>query len=139
MASNPPPSWLARNAKWVIPSGCVAIFAFVVVLVAAIVWLAMTAMKRSDAYLEAVSRARASAAVREALGEPLEEGFFVGGRVRTLTSGSATADLAIRLSGPKGRGVLNVHATKADGRWHYWLLSLSVTGTHERVNLLKPH
>ena len=138
MASEIPQNWFARNWKWALPAGCLSLVCVIAAIVGVVFLIVMSAIKHSEVYTEAVGRARASAAVRQVLGQPLEEGLLVWGRIRVQT-GTGTANLSIPLSGPKGRATLFVHATKTDTKWSFSQLVLTVKDTHERVNLLRKH
>lgn len=132
-----PPSWLQRNKKKAIAAGC-ALVAFVLLLVVGIVAAlalgVMSLVKSSGAYAEAVSLARKSDEVRAALGEPIEEGWFVTGSVNS-SGASADASLAIPLSGPKDAGTLYVEGRKSAGVWRYSVLELEVKSTGRRIPL----
>jgi len=127
--------WWSRNWKWAVPLGCslpiLACAGFIVFVVS----LTFGVMKSSDAYKDAVARARASAAVTTALGTPLEEGFFVSGEVN-VRNGSGQADLEIPISGPKGSGVIHAVGVKTGGKWDYTTLEVEVKQTGARINLL---
>lgn len=129
-----PPDWFQRNWKWALPVGCgflllasvgslVALFAFVFGM-----------MKNSGAYTEALDRARAHPEAVEALGLPIEPGFFVTGDVH-FSGTTGRADLAIPVSGPNGSGTLYVAATKQAGIWTYQRLVLELEGGR-RIDLL---
>lgn len=91
----------------------------------------------SDVYREALARAKASPGVVRSLGEPLREGLFVSGSIQ-VTGPSGNAELAIPLSGPRGKGTIYLEARKSAGRWNYSRLLVEVTATGERIDLLKP-
>ena len=124
------PAWV----KW-IGLGCLGLFLAVGLAVWAFVSLIMGSLKQSDAYKEALNKVRADAAAVEALGEPIEAGFFLSGSVN-VSGPSGDAVLAIPLEGPKGEGTLYLEATKQAGRWKYSLLELAVDGREERIDLL---
>ncbi|MCL4784112.1 MAG: hypothetical protein KJZ70_13845 [Bryobacterales bacterium] len=134
-----PPSWFQRNKKKAIAAGC-ALVAFVLLLVvgfvAALGFGVMSLVKSSGAYGEALNLARQNEEVRAALGEPIEEGWFVSGSVHS-TGPSAEASLAIPLSGPKGAGTLYVEGRKSAGIWRYSVLELEVKNTGRRIPLLR--
>ena len=107
---------------------------FVFVFVAAIILIVFGAMKSSDAYKMAVTRAKAHPAVIEALGTPIEEGLFLSGNTN-VNGSSGEADLSVPLSGPKGKGTLYVVATKSAGEWNYSKLVFAKPDG-QRVDLL---
>jgi hypothetical protein len=132
-------SWLGRNWWWAVPLGCLIPAlacggCFAVVLPAV-----LGTIKSSDPYKEGVARAKGSAAVRDALGEPIQEGYFPSGNVNTQTSNgveSGNADLTIPLSGPKGSGSVHVVAEKTAGKWNYSTIEATVPGRDHPIDLL---
>ena len=128
-------NWWTRNWKWFVPTGCLTMILFVAAFVSLIFMIAVSAMKTSDAYREALARARASDAVVEALGSPIKDGLFVSGNTN-VNGASGEANLAIPLSGPKGIGTLYVAATKSVGVWNYSNIVLEVKQTRRRIDLL---
>lgn len=128
------PSWLGRNWKWAVPLGCLAFVLALVALVGAIVLLVFGLMKSSDVYRHALAEARASPAVVEALGEPIEPGWYLSGNLE-VRGPSGEADIAIPISGPKGDGTIYVVATKEAGLWSYEVLEVEVAATGERIEL----
>jgi hypothetical protein len=96
----------------------------------------MSLMKSSGAYAEAVAAARQDPDVRQAIGEPIEEGWYVTGNVQT-SGPSGAASLAIPLSGPKGSGTLYVEGRKRADRWRYTVMEFQVKGNSRRIVLLR--
>jgi hypothetical protein len=130
MSEEKRPAWV----KWVV-LGCVGLIVVGLCAAAGIVALVMGSLKQSDAYKEALDKVRGDGAAVEALGEPIEPGFFLSGTVN-VSGPSGDAVLSIPLQGPKGKGTLYLEATKSAGRWTYSLLELAVEGVDERVDLL---
>ncbi|MFN7942813.1 MAG: cytochrome c oxidase assembly factor Coa1 family protein [Thermoanaerobaculia bacterium] len=120
--------------KWVV-LGCSGLLLLVVLGIAACFSLVVGAVKQSGAYQEALEKARATPAVIDALGSPIEPGYFVSGSV-SVEGGSGEAKLSIPLSGTKGKGTLYAEATKRADRWQFSLLELEVEGRSERIDLL---
>jgi len=129
-------SWWSRNWAWFIPAGCISALA----LLAGFVWLILSfvagMMKSSDAYKQALARARANPAVVDALGQPIREGFFVSGSIN-VNGPSGHADLAIPIAGSRGQGTIFLVAHKAAGQWSYSTLVVEIDQTHQRFDLLK--
>jgi TonB family protein len=124
---------LGRNWKWMLPVGCLGLILAGVLFVGGIVLVAMSAIKSSEVYKGALGVAQTHPAVKERLGQPVEDGWFIQGNIKLdATGGNAT--LAIPLSGPKGSGTLHVRAVSPEGTWMYERLDL-VTGG-ETVSLL---
>ncbi len=128
-------NWWTRNWKWFVPTGCITMVFFLAAFVGLIVMIAFSAMKTSDVYREALARAKASDAVVEALGSPIKDGLFVSGSTN-VNGASGEANLAIPISGPKGKGTLYVAATKSVGVWNYSSIVLEVKQTKRRIDLL---
>lgn len=134
--STPRRGWWSRNWKWFVPTGCLTILAMIAAFVALIVFVVFGAMKSTDIYKTAVARAKASAAVKEALGAPLQVGMFLSGDTK-VNGASGTADIAIPISGPKGKGTIYAVATKSAGEWSYETLAVEVAQTQERIQLIE--
>ena len=104
--------------------------------VAFLVFVVAGALKQSDAYKNAVARAKADSRVTSALGTPISEGWFVSGSVHT-NLGSGDADLTIHISGPKGKGTITAVATKSGGEWTYSKLEVKIENSGETIDLLE--
>ena len=87
------------------------------------------AIKSTDPYKDALARAKMHPAV-------IKEGFFVSGRTN-VNGVAGEANLAIPISGPKGKGTVYVKAAKSLGRWSYSDLVVEIKATGNRIDLLK--
>lgn len=105
-----------------------------VAFVAMIVVVVFGAMKSSDAYKIAVTRAKNDERVVRAIGKPISEGMFMSGNTN-VSGGSGQADLAIPISGPKGKAKIYAVATKSAGEWVYSKLVVRVESTGETIDL----
>jgi hypothetical protein len=136
LQGDPPPRWMPkrdwveRNWRWLIPLLCLVVAACFCGFFA----LVMSFMKSSDAYSVALERAKSAPAVIDALGTPIEDGFFVTGSVNIYGS-SGKADLAIPISGPKGEATVYVAAKKSLGVWHFDGLVVDIIKTATRIDL----
>ncbi len=130
-------SWLSRNWKWVVPLGCLGAVAVFAAFTVSIVFLVFGVMKSSDVYKDAVAQASPHALVVEALGEPVEPGWYLSGTIN-VNGSSGDADIAIPISGPRGSGQIYAVATKSAGRWEYEILEVEIDGQPERIDLLSP-
>jgi hypothetical protein len=128
-------NWWKRNWKWFVPLGCFSIALLFVVFIGSVVVIVFSAVKSTDVYKDALTRAKSHPAVIEALGSPVTEGFFVSGSTN-VNGASGEANLAIPVSGPKGKGTIYVAAKKSLGRWEYSGLVLEIANTHQRIDLL---
>jgi hypothetical protein len=128
-------NWWSRNWKWFVPVGCFSICLLFAGFIALIMTFVFGVMRSSDAYKLALIRARAHPAVVEALGSPLQEGWFTSGNVN-VTGPSGNAELSIPVSGPKGSGTLYLEARKSTGEWAFSKLVLKVGKSGRRIDLL---
>lgn len=124
-------SWLRRN-WWKLLA---AAFACMILFIAGIVTLIVGAMRGSDVAKEAVARAQSNALVTQRLGNPISEGWFVGGSIN-VTPASGDANLSVPISGPKGKATVYVTAEKTAGTWAYTVMQAAFEGTGEKVDLL---
>ena len=107
-----------------------------IAFVGSTVLIVFSAVKSTDVYKDALTRAKAHPAVIEALGSPVTDGFFVSGNTN-VNGASGETNLSIPVSGPKGKGTIYVAATKSLGRWNYSGLIFEIAETHQRIDLLK--
>src|SRR5258708_4398103 len=114
MENVPRESWWQRNRKLALVA-CAGLLGVGVVVVA-LLFVVMGSMKSSVAYKQGLAQAQASPSVGEALGQPIEAGFFVTGSI-SVTGPSGKADLGIPVHGPLGKGTLYVTAEKRVGEW----------------------
>ena len=128
-------NWWARNWKWFVPAGCFSVMVLSLGFVALILSFAFGIMKSSDAYKQALAKARSSPEVVNALGSPIKEGFFISGNIN-VNGASGNADLAIPITGPKGKGMVYVEARKSAGEWTYSKLVVQIDRTNERIRLI---
>jgi len=121
-------SWLGRNWRWLL--------SLVVGLALVGSALSVFAFNHADATKLAMATARSNPALVQRLGEPIENGWFIGGSIE-VTPGSGRADLAIPISGPRGRGTLYALAVKEAGVWRLTLLKFSLDADATRLDLLQ--
>jgi hypothetical protein len=132
----PQGSWWTRNWKWFVPVGCLTLILLFCLFVGAIFALVMGSMKSSDAYKQAVAKARANPNVVEKLGTPIAEGYLVSGNIN-VQNDTGDCDLQIPISGPKGKAVIHAVAHKSAGKWEYSRLTIAIEGQRE-LDLLGP-
>lgn len=128
-------SWWDRNWKWFVPTGCLTLVVLFCLFIGLIFTVVMGSMKSSDAYKQAVAKARANPTVVAKLGTPIAEGRWVSGNIN-VANDSGNADLLIPISGPRGKAVVHAVATKSAGKWEFSRLSVVIEGDSE-VNLLE--
>jgi hypothetical protein len=116
-----------RKVLFVVAGGAVVALAFIFAVVSMI--------GRSEPVPQAMQRVQNDPAILDNLGAPVKRGMFVSGSVST-TGPSGHADLAIPLSGPKGKGTLYVVADESADLWNFQRLELAMDGRSARINLL---
>jgi len=130
----PPRNWLQRNLRWALP-----LFALLIVGGWSLTyWMGLRQMaaplENSEPYREAMARAGRDPEVAAALGQPLRARPFPFGSISQLGDGGS-ADMMIRIEGPRGSGRLDVRAQRSEGRWSYPRLEAELPGRHAPVDL----
>ena len=74
--------------------------------------------------------------VANALGSPIEAGFFVSGKTN-VSGSSGNADLTIPIWGPRGKGTIYFVASKFAGKWTFSRLVVEVGKTGEMIDLIE--
>jgi len=123
--------------KFWVPVGCLILLLAVMLFAGGILMLVFGSMRSSDVYKMAVRRAQADTRVTQALGTPVEGGWFITGNI-SVHGSSGEADLAIPLKGSIDEGTLYVIASKSAGEWQFSKLQLEVNSSHDRFCLLVP-
>ena len=123
----PRKSWWSRNWKWFVPTGCLTIIALGVVFVVCIVFFVFSVLKSSDAYQTALTNAKNDPRVVTALGSPIKDGLVPSGKTN-VNGSSGDADIAIPISGPKGKAMIYAVGTKSAGKWEFSKLAVQVDG-----------
>lgn len=129
------PNWWNRNWKWFVPVGCLSMILLFVAFIALIASLVFGMMKSSDVYGQALTQAKASPMVIEALGAPIRDGYFTSGSIQE-SGPSGTAELSIPISGPKGSATIYLEARKSAGQWSFTKLVVEIEKTNRRIDLL---
>jgi len=127
--------WWGRNWVWVVPVGCLTPIVVCGGGFVLIFTLVFGAIKSSDAYQGALTRAQADARVVAALGSPVEGGLLVTGNIN-VSGSTGHADLSIPISGPNGSAMIYAAADKSAGQWQYTTLDVVIDGTDVRIDLL---
>lgn len=130
-------NWFARNWKWLVPVGCLVPLLMCTGIVVLLFTVVFGAIKSSDPYQAAINAAQSSPAATASLGSPIKPGLIVTGEIN-INGSSGDVDLAIPVSGPKGKGTIYVAGHRSAGKWTYTTLELAVPGSTERTPLLQP-
>ncbi len=80
----------------------------------------------------ALERAGASPPVVRMLGEPLEIGWLVRGKIK-----GPRARFTLPVHGPRGRGSIHGVAVRTDGAWQFSILFVTFAATGEQHSLLE--
>ena len=129
-------NWLARNWPWLIPAGCAGMVLLLVLVAAAIIFVAFAAVKSSDVYQQALVVIEKSPSIKQLVGEPVKAGFFIQGKVHTSNTGGE-ASFTIPVKGPEGKGVLHVEAQKQAGGWRFTKLDFEHPKSRQIIDLLE--
>jgi hypothetical protein len=112
--------------------GALLLFLLGLALFMGVVWAGCsTFLKANGPYREAVKIARADPAVVEALGAPVEEGWFLNGSIES-DGMDARATYLTRLNGSRDRGTLRIRGY-SDGAWRIVSMTLE-TGEGARLD-----
>jgi hypothetical protein len=115
--------------------GCLAIAALIIAVAVGIVALVFFAIRSNDAVKIAFKRAQDSPEVIQALGQPLEMGWFVTGSTNS-TNALSTAKVNVPISGPKGEGTLFIEGTAGEDEvWNFTVMEVGIDGG-SRISLL---
>jgi Cytochrome oxidase complex assembly protein 1 len=109
--------------------------ALTVLAIAALLWVVVFLNRAVAPVRLAVKAAQASGEFRNAVGEPVQTGTFVRGKMN-LTGQSGNADLVIPISGDRGEGVLQEWAQQQSGKWHLCSLSYWSKDGQTRITIL---
>jgi len=129
----PPPAKKSGCWKWG-ALGCLAVIVIGAIGIGVLVVFVFGAIKSTDVYKEALSRAQNDPRVIAALGSPIKSGFFLSGNVN-VNNNNGTANFSFPISGPKGKGSVHAVATRDSSGWHYSELTATPDGG-STINLM---
>ena len=132
----PRKGWFARNWMWFIPSGCLTIIVLFAALIGGIFALVEGSIKNSDVYTQAMAHAQANPQVAEQIGLPLKSGWFISGSINE-SNDTGDANIAIPISGPKGKGTIHATAKRTAGQWQFETLGVTVEGQATSIDLMQ--
>ncbi len=134
MTGTPQKGWFGRNWLWFVPATLLLLAVLCAACGFGVFGGVMGIIKSTKPFQVAMERARSNERVVEALGQPIEEGFFVQGNVNIQNQGG-DANLTIPISGPEGSAKIYVNAPRERGVWSYDYLEVEVEGQTERIDL----
>lgn len=124
-----------RDSLKTIVVGGGAVFILLVLCIAISLLVSVTSVRRTEPYQHSVDLALNSAAVREALGDPITVGRFPQGAVNTAVGGNA--ELYIPLHGAHTDASIRVNAQNINGTWQYYAIRVD-TDDGDHIDLLEP-
>lgn len=133
-AQNQPGCW-SKHWKKIIGCGCLTLMAGGAAFFCFILFVVVASMKSSDAYKESLAMAQFNPEVTEALGNPVKAGMFVSGNVN-VSGSTGRAAIHYSISGPKGKGVVDVEGDKHAGTWNWTLMQVKLQDGRT-VNLIE--
>jgi hypothetical protein len=128
-------SWLDRHAGWKIPLGCLLAIVFLGAFVAIVFTVVEVSFRKSAVYQEALNRAERNPDVASRIGVPLRPGRVLQGKIN-VSGSSGTAQMAIPVTGPRGKATIYLDARKAAGNWEFLTLQVQFEGQSDCLNLL---
>lgn len=129
-------SWIERHLAWFIAGVCAAALALLAGSIALVMNLVVGSMRESAPYAMAMATVRADPVVRDALGAPIHERWFMGGHIN-IRGEDGDADFVIPITAPKGKAMVRVLATRLSGVWYITALVVEIPAEKERINLLE--
>jgi hypothetical protein len=123
-------SGISPRRKWIFGVGAA------IVLATLLLTSIELSIKSSRVYELSIQRADPSPRVIEALGQPIHVGWFVLGQLTVSSNGSGREALTIPLQGPRGKGKLDVEATRQEGNWRFSVLRFVADERPFTVDLL---
>lgn len=135
-SSQPQQTWMQRHWKSVVIAIVGLIIASVVALAVSIVGLVMWSIRQSDVYRMAMQRVRQDPAVVQALGTPIETGWWASGSMN-IENDSGTANFTVPIHGPRQQGKMYLDARKRMGEWTFNSLVVKTAGG-EQIEVVAP-
>jgi hypothetical protein len=124
-------SWFAQH--WAL-SGIVALVG-ACALAGIFLAFIFSLLRNSDAAQLALHQAESNPIVERSIGAPLKTGWIVSGSVNVHGPGGS-AELAIPVIGPKGKGTLYTTAIRRQSQWQTTSLAFAKDGESTAQNLL---
>ena len=122
----------------IIGCGCAGLILVGFLVIGGIFFVALQALKHSDAYTESITAVESNGEATVALGSPVKPGLFPTGNI-SLNNGEGVVAFTIPVSGPNGEGTVTVKGKKPPGSpvWIYETWELAVDGRPEPIPLSK--
>jgi hypothetical protein len=127
-------SWLDRHARWKIPLGCLTLILLLAGFVGSIFTVISYSFHNSYVFQEAIARAERNRQVTDRIGTPLRSAWLPEGRI-AVSGATGTAQMAIPITGPRGKATIHLDARKVAGEWQFLTLQVEFENS-TFVNLL---
>lgn len=130
-------TWWNRNWKWFVPTGCLTIIIIAGLVIGGIVYGVTSMMTNSDVYQHSIDAAQKNSDVAAVIGGSIEADGMTSGNIN-VTDNSGQANLNIPIKGTKGKGTIQVIASKNNSDWDYQqMVFYPDDKTGKPINLLK--
>jgi hypothetical protein len=123
-AQNQPGCW-SKHWKKIIGCGCLTLLAGMT-LIAVLIYFSLGMLKGSEAYKASFDSVQHSNELADRLGTPITAGHTVSGNANT-SGASGQAAIHYSISGPKGKGDVDVEGEKHAGIWHWTLMQVRLS------------
>ena len=128
-AAPPRKGWFGRNWLWFVPTVVLLPICLCGGLCVGVPYFAMRGLAESGAYKIALETVQQNAAVKEALGEPVEGELIPIGAEIDASGGVKEANIGFQVQGPKGSAIVASSSRKEAGSDQWVLTELIVTPT----------
>lgn len=116
-------NWYQRNKKWFLPTVIIGPLLLMGCFVLVIITFVTSMMKNSEAYKMTMEEIKSNKECVAALGENIEDGYFIRGNINTTTS-SGNANMYIPLKGDLGEATAH---SICEREWFKWkIIDLNV-------------
>jgi len=116
--------------------GCLALFVIGALGFGGLFYGFFKLLRNNDPYRDSIAAVQGNPAAIAALGEPIKPGIFMTGNI-SFNNDSGSVNFRIPVSGPKGKGTIQVRGTRANSHtgWVYDVWELRVKGQPDPIPL----
>lgn len=133
-------SWFAKNWAWVLPVGCCSGCLLMILLfiggVGATAFSVFSNLKDSTPAEEVLIAVNKNSKAIEFLGTNIVSDGFPLGNI-SINNDDGEVDFVLPVRGDKGMGTLTVNGIRANQKWIYEDLYITIKETQEQINLLE--
>lgn len=97
---------------------------------------ALFAIRNSDVFQGSLDLVSKNAQVIEAVGEPIQSGWVVAGRIKTSGS-TGEASLNYSIKGLKDSGQVEMEAVRAFGKWKYTKIQVLLENSKNVIDVVR--